>query len=74
MGITIDRKAAEEVFQQALRIARSDAALPEEWIERTDRVAASGNKTFTPAQVPAVGSKDPRMLGIRVFHAFIEPK
>ena len=32
------------------------------------------DKTFTPAQVPAAGSKDPRVLGIRVFHAFIEPR
>jgi hypothetical protein len=57
MGITIDRRAAEEVFQQALRLARSDAALPEEWIERTDRVVASGNKTFTPALGTALLAK-----------------
>jgi hypothetical protein len=31
------------------------------------------DKTFLPAATPAAGSKDPRVLGIRVFHAFIEP-
>ena len=32
------------------------------------------DKTFVPALLPAAGSKDPRELGIRVFHAFIGPK
>jgi hypothetical protein len=31
------------------------------------------DKTFIPAQVTGGTSKDPRELGIRVFHAFIEP-
>ena len=30
--------------------------------------------SFVPAQTPAANSKDPRELGLRVFHAFIEPK
>ncbi|MFG0316228.1 MAG: restriction endonuclease, SacI family [Planctomycetota bacterium JB042] len=57
MGITIDRKAAEQVFLQALRLARSKAELPEEWIEQTDRVASSTNKTFTPALGTALLAK-----------------
>jgi len=57
MGITVDRRTAEGVFQQALRLARSDVALPAEWIERTDRVAASTNKTFTPALGTALLAK-----------------
>ena len=32
------------------------------------------NPAFVPAQTPAAKSQDPRELGIRVFHAFIEPK
>lgn len=32
------------------------------------------DKTFTPALVPASTNKDPRELGVRVFHAYIEPK
>jgi hypothetical protein len=31
------------------------------------------DKTFVPALVPASGSKDPRELGVRVFHAFVQP-
>lgn len=30
------------------------------------------DKTVVPAEVPAANSKDPRELGIRVFHAFVE--
>jgi hypothetical protein len=32
------------------------------------------NQSFVPARTPAAKSSDPRELGIRVFHAFIEPK
>ena len=32
------------------------------------------DKTFVPANEPGAASKDQRELGIRVFHAFIEPK
>jgi hypothetical protein len=31
------------------------------------------DKTFVPASLPASDNKDPRELGVRVFHAFIEP-
>ena len=31
------------------------------------------DKTFIPLQISAGASKDPRELGIRVFHAFIQP-
>jgi hypothetical protein len=32
------------------------------------------DKTFVPAQVNPSGSKDPRELGIRVFHAYVDPR
>src|SRR5262249_20312131 len=32
------------------------------------------DKTFVPALMPAANNKDPRELGIRVFHAFIQPR
>jgi hypothetical protein len=32
------------------------------------------DKTFVPAQVSGGGSKDPRELGVRVFHAFVDPR
>jgi hypothetical protein len=31
------------------------------------------DKTYVPALLPAARSRDPRELGIRVFHAFVEP-
>jgi len=31
------------------------------------------DKTFVPSQISAGTSKDPRELGVRVFHAFIDP-
>ena len=33
----------------------------------------SVDKTFVPALMPGSNSKDPRELGIRVFHAFVQP-
>jgi hypothetical protein len=32
------------------------------------------DKTFVPALLPGSTNKDPRELGVRVFHAFVEPK
>jgi len=32
------------------------------------------DKTFVPALLPGSASKDPRELGVRVFHTFIEPR
>ena len=32
------------------------------------------DKTFVPALVPGSTNKDPRELGVRVFHVFVEPK
>jgi hypothetical protein len=32
------------------------------------------DKTYVPALIPAANSRDPRELGIRVFHAFVDPR
>jgi hypothetical protein len=32
------------------------------------------DKTFIPVQVSNGASKDPRELGIRVFHAYVDPR
>jgi hypothetical protein len=32
------------------------------------------DRTFVPALVSAGGSKDPRELGVRVFHAFVDAR
>jgi hypothetical protein len=37
-------------------------------------IRISVDKTFVPALIPTANSKDPRELGIRVFHAFVQPK
>ena len=37
-------------------------------------VVVGVDKTFVPASVPQLKSLDPRELGVRVFHAFVEPK
>jgi hypothetical protein len=38
-----------------------------------DEIQIAVDKTFVPMQLSAGASKDPRELGVRVFHAFIEP-
>jgi len=42
--------------------------------EEVAEILISVDKTFIPAQIPQANSKDPRELGIRVFHAFVEPR
>jgi len=32
------------------------------------------DKSYVPALIPGANSKDPRELGIRVFHAFVDPR
>jgi hypothetical protein len=32
------------------------------------------DKTFVPAEVSGANSKDPRELGVRVFHAYVDPR
>src|SRR4051812_32911064 len=46
MGIKIRGKLAAERFQDALGLARSGAALPDEWIARAGKVGESPSKTF----------------------------
>jgi hypothetical protein len=57
MGLNIPRIAAERVFAKALKLARSRAPLPTEWIDRTRRVAESKSKTFTPVLGTALLAK-----------------
>jgi hypothetical protein len=37
-------------------------------------VHISVDKSYIPALVPAANNKDSRELGIRVFHAFVDPR
>jgi hypothetical protein len=40
----------------------------------TVEIAISVDRTFVPADIPALRSSDARELGIRVFRAYVEPK
>jgi hypothetical protein len=37
-------------------------------------VHISVDKSYIPALVPAANNKDQRELGVRVFHAFVDPR
>jgi hypothetical protein len=37
-------------------------------------IRISADKSIVPALTPEAGSKDPRELGVRVFHAFVDPR
>lgn len=40
----------------------------------TVEITIDAGSSFVPAETPAANSRDPRELGVRVFHAFVEPK
>jgi len=46
MTIKLDTNVSRERFLQALALARSNLALPSEWVERTQKVGQSPSKTF----------------------------
>ncbi len=46
MGLRIDKKRARRQLARALRLARSDAAAPADWIACTERVAQFEDKTW----------------------------
>lgn len=57
MGLLIRRDEAEAQFYAALYLARSSAPLPEEWLERAQRVGQARSKTFTPVLGTALLAK-----------------
>jgi hypothetical protein len=75
-----------EIVLNGQPVDRFTLAPRQEHIQRTAVKAAQlGNaemaevrirvdKTYVPALIPAIHSRDPRELGIRVFHAFVEPR
>lgn len=48
MGITLDKNRARFVLARSLVVARSDAAVPEEWTSRTATVSGAPSMTFVP--------------------------
>jgi hypothetical protein len=45
MGLRIDKQRARRQLERALTLARSDAVVPADWIERTERVSRFEDKT-----------------------------
>jgi hypothetical protein len=70
-GVTVDRFALapkqEHIQRTTFTAAQLGAADMAE-------VRLQVDKTYVPALIPAANSRDPRELGIRVFHAFVEPR
>jgi hypothetical protein len=48
VGLALDRAQAAARFAEALAIARSCAAVPDEWVKYTERMHAARSGTFTP--------------------------
>lgn len=48
MGLTVNRTTAAARFAEALRIARSKAAVPKEWVHWTECMHDAKSATFTP--------------------------
>jgi hypothetical protein len=69
-GQTIDQFTLEPKKPQLRKIPLTAAQLGSGDV---DDLVISVDKTYVPA-VLNTGSKDPRELGIRVFHAFIDPR
>ena len=70
-GITVDSFALPAGSPELRRISLPQSALGS---EEMAEVRISVDKTFVPAEVPALRSSDSRELGIRVFRAYVEPK
>jgi hypothetical protein len=70
-SMVVDSFALSPGVRELRRIALPAALLGSaEMVEMTIAV----DKTFVPAEVPALRSSDSRELGIRVFRAYVEPK
>jgi len=70
-GQPLDEFVVQPDHQELKRIPLKAAQLGQ---SEMAELRISVDKTYVPALVPASNSKDPRELGIRVFHAFIDPR
>lgn len=63
MPIQLDYFISRERFKKALELAKSDASLPQQWIERTKKVGQSPSRTFTAMLGTALLAKatDPKV-------------
>ena len=70
-GRTVDEFTLNEKQPQLRRIALKTGQLG---TGDMAELQISVDKTYIPALVSDSGSKDPRELGVRVFHAFVDPR
>lgn len=70
-GQSLDRFTLKPGEEQLKRIPLTAAQLGNGDIAE---IEIAVDKTYVPALVQAASSKDPRELGVRVFHAFVDPR
>jgi hypothetical protein len=70
-GATLDEFALQPKEPQLKRLPLTTAQLGTDDMAEL-RIAV--DKTYVPALMPASNNKDPRELGVRVFHVFIDPR
>jgi hypothetical protein len=70
-GQVLDRFTLAEKETVLRKVAISAAAFG---TADTVEITIDAGSTFIPKSTPAAASQDPRELGIRVFHAFVDPK
>jgi len=69
-GVTVDEFDVTPKVQQLRKIPVKADQLGN---EEVSEIKISVDKTFVPVVMTNGTSKDPRELGVRVFHAFVEP-
>jgi len=84
-GTALDEPQGVQIFLNGQPVDRFTLAPKQEHIQRTALTAAQlgpgdmaelrivVDKTYVPALLPGSKSRDPRELGIRVMHTFVEP-
>ena len=74
--VSIDGKPVDEFTLASNQRQLRKAAVTPELLGDSEmaEIQISVDKTFTPGLVNSSGSKDPRELGVRVFHAFVDPR
>ena len=70
-GQTVDQFTLEPKQPQLRKVPIKAAQLGSADVAE---IVISVDKTYVPAVVNAGNSKDPRELGVRVFHAFVDPR
>jgi hypothetical protein len=70
-GQVVDEFALEAAQERLRKIPLKRAVLGN---DEMSELHIAVDKTFVPALIPASNNRDPRELGVRVFHAYIDPR